>query len=438
MPKEPLAKEIGRIAKDHFTSNKPLSWIVTDISGDEDYGLDYLVQFKNIFNNITYNFFVQLKGIKDKKRIKDNYLLVKLKAHTLNYYQNNGLILIVVCDINTMEYYYEYLHTILKELYGNERYFDNTEKEYSIKINKKNRLNKNLNIESVLESYAKGNHTNQREHAIKSECKVVKVYEDDKEDYETREYVNDNEFVCQKGRVYVNAFIPNNYDFSISMLIIFKLTDAEKAMITPNEETILKILFSGYKAKSNSTSRKWIVGESEGDFLIQVGNVRLEVPIRVIIDFSDIIDKLFEIYCEKIGLFEKNLKSKLFQVSEKYRDGYKIMKIKRGLWYLIHEFANKNGFNDGDSEWNIFGYDNYYLRVNFNDKKFIWSGNIIISPEPDNSYINYKAIDDEVVLVWNSLPYEKHERKNIEEIVLDVESVHKWIIEQLIPKVIYE
>lgn len=408
------------------------------MDGDEDYGLDYLIQFQNERNDITYNFFIQLKGVEDKNKITNEDIKIKLKSHTLNYYQNNGLVLVVACDINTKEYYYEYLHSILLKLYGNKRYFDNSEKEYTIKIPKSQKLSQTLNIEHVLESYARGNHTNQREHAIKSESNIVTIYEDNKQDYETKEYINGNSFVYQKGRVYVNAFIPHEYNFSISMLIIFKITDAEKAMITPSEEAILKVLFSGYKSKPNSEVRKWFVGQHEDKFILQVGNVRLDVPVKIIVDFSDILDSLFEIYCERIKSFEEALKARLFQPSKRYYDGYKLIKIKRGLWYLIHEFAKSYGFRDGNTEWHIFGYDDSSLRVNFKNIEFIWSGNIIISPESDDSYINFKSIDDEVVLVWNTLPYEKYERKNIESKILNLEDTYKWLTEKLIPKIVYE
>ena len=78
------------------------------------------------------------------------------------------------------------------------------------------------------------------------------------------------------------------------MLIIFKITDIEKAMITPSEEDILRILFSGYKSKPNSNVRKWLIGQYEDKFVLQVGNVRLDIPTKVLVDFSDILDSLFD------------------------------------------------------------------------------------------------------------------------------------------------
>ena len=49
-------------------------------------------------------------------------------------------------------------------------------------------------------------------------------------------------------------------------------------MITPSEEDILRILFSGYKSKPNSNVRKWLIGQYEDKFVLQVGNVRLDIP----------------------------------------------------------------------------------------------------------------------------------------------------------------
>lgn len=441
MPKESKSQEIGRIGVDFFRANIPRNWIAKELDGDTDYGLDFLIQYKNKNDEVTYNFFVQIKTTSDEKNIQNEYVKVKLKSHTLNYYQNNGLILLVACDAREADnpkYYYEFLHNILKELYGNKRVFDDAEKEYPIKVSTENVLNKNLDIQYVLESYAKGNHTNQRKFGIMEECDIGKIFEDSKEDYEEIRTLYGNSFLRKKGRVYVDAHVPSEYDFSISILIIFRLDDAERAMITPDEKTILSILFSGYKSKPNSDVRKWFKGKTNDEFSIQIGDVWLNVPVEVIIDLSDILDDLFEVYTERIDAFENTLKSKQFQPSKTYRNGFKLMRIKRGLWYQIHKFANKYRFRDGDTEWHIFGYDNYSLVINFRDKPFIWSGNIIISPEADNGYGGYKSIDDEVVLTWESLPREKYERKDIENKILNVEEVHEWLINTLIPKVICE
>jgi hypothetical protein len=431
------SQELGKLAELAFLNSKPTSWWEKSIDGDSDFGLDYLIQFKDKYNSIKYNFFLQLKGTKDTDKIKETEIIITLKASTLNYYRNNGLVILVVCDLNTNECYYEFLHTILDKLNENKRYLEDTQKTYTIHIPKEQTLNSRLDIESILESYANGIYDIHRKQTILEDCDIQDSFEDSEEDYIEEKHNSENHYLRKKGRVYVDAFIPNSFDFNISCLITFKLSNSKNAMITPNEKTIIKELFSGYKSKPNSSARNWIIGIYKDEFIIQIGNVRLTVPPQVIIDLSDILDELFEVYSLKIKSFEDKLQSRIFPVSKKYFEGFKLIKIKRGLWYHIHKFAQEHGFRDGNDKWSIFGYDNYFLRVNFNDKNFIWSGNIIIAPEVDDSYINYKSYDDELILIWNSLPNEKYERKNIEDSVLNVKETHTWLVDKLIPQVIF-
>jgi len=438
MPKESKSQEIGRIAGNIFQYNIPKNWIAKSIDGDTDFGLDYLIQIKDELNNVKYNFFVQLKGIEDRNKIKDNSIIIKLKAHTLNYYRNNGLVLLVACDINSETLYYEYLHTILTKLFANDRYIDeNEQKEYTIHIPKNNILNKHTSINNILESYAQGVFDIQRKQNVLEVHNIEDSFEDNEDDYVEERHISNNHYLRKKGRVYCDAFIPNDFDFNISCLITFKLSNSKNVMITPDEKTIIRDLFSGYKSKSYSSSRKWLVGKYKNEFIIQIGNARLTVPPQVIIDLSDIFDDLFELYALKIKKFEEELKSNNFPISQQYKEGFKLFKIKRGLWYYIHQFAKKHGFRDKDGKWDIFGYDNYFLRVNFKDKYFIWSGNIIIAPEIDDRYTTYKSYDDEIVLVWNSLPNEKYERKNNIDKILNVEETYKWLINKFIPLVIF-
>lgn len=432
------SRELGKLAELPFLNAKPINWWEKSIDGDSDFGLDYLIQFKDKHNSIKYNFFLQLKGTKDTKNIKTTEVLIKLKASTLNYYRNNGLVVLVVCDLNTTICYYEFLHTILNKLNENKRYLEDTQKTYTIHIPKEQILNSKLDIESILESYANGIYDIHRKQTILENYNIEDSFEDGEEDYIEEKYNYENHYLRKKGRVYVDAFIPNNFDFSISCLVKFKLSNSKNAMITPDEKIIIKDLFSGYKSKPNSSARNWIIGIYENRFIIQIGNIRLAVPPQVIIDLSDILDELFEVYSLKIKSFEDKLCSRMFPVSKKYFGGFKLIKIKRGLWYHIHKFAQEHGFRDGNDKWNIFGYDNSFLRVNFKDMNFIWSGNIIIAPEVDDSYINYKSYDDELMLVWNSLPNEKYERKDIENTVLNVKATHTWLVDQLIPQVIFD
>jgi len=438
MPKENQSQEIGRIAGNIFEYNIPKNWISKSIDGDSDFGLDYLIQIKNNLNIVKYNFFVQLKATEDTTKIKDDTVIVILKAHTLNYYRNNCLVLLVACDNNSETLYYEFLHIILRKIFANQRYIDEDEQtEYTIHIPKENTLNKQTNINNVLESYAHGIFDIQRKQDILETHNIEDSFEDSEDDYIENRDISNNHYLRKKGRIYCDAYIPNDFDFSISCLITFKLSNSKNAMITPNEKTIIQDLFSGYKSEPYSVSRKWLVGKYENEFIIQIGNVRLTVPPQVIIDLSDILDDLFELYALRIKGFEEQLESIKFPVSKQYNEGFKLIKITRGLWYHIHKFAQEHGFRDNNGEWDVFGYDNYFLRVNFRNKDFVWSGNIVIAPEVDNNYSNYKSYDDEIILVWNNLPNEKYTRKDDVNKIINVEETYNWLINKLIPQIIF-
>ena len=437
-PSVPKSKEIDERAKEIFLLQRPSNWLLLDIDGNKDFGLDFLVQFKEE-SFIKYNFFLQLKGIQSQNKITTTDIQTQIKVSTLNYYRNNGLVVLVFCDVNEEKCYYEFLHIILNNLNENKRYLDDSQKTYLIKVPKNQLLDKTLIINNELECYANGVYDVHRQLSIIDEYKIEDLFIDNEENYKPYKSIYNGHYVNQKGRVHLDSFIPHNFSFNISCMITFKLSDSKNVLITPKKNIILKTLFSGYKSKATSSSRKWLVGHYDNSFIIQIGDARLSVPLQVVIDLSDMLDELFEIYTAKIDEFETKLKSKLFSTSSVYNEGFKIMKIKRGLWYYIHKFAEKHTYdNKSESEWNIFGYDRFCLRVHLKEKPFLWSGNIILMPERYTDYTNYKNDDDEVVLTWNSLPPETYERKDNIDNILSVNEVYKWLTTKLIPYIIYD
>ena len=436
-PKVPESQIINNIAKEIFNSQKPSNWHVIDIDGDNDFGLDFLIQYRDQSRIIKYNFFVQLKGTMSEQNITQNEIKIPMKASTLNYYRNNGLVLVIVCDLNIQQCYYKFHHIILNGLNENKRYLSDVQETYQITISKEQIITKELNLENILESYAHGIYDVHRRLTIVEESNIKEFFADTEKDYQPKRNIYNNNFLHQKGRVYVEAFIPNDYDFSISCLITFRLSDAKNALITSNEKIILKDLFSGYKSKANSHARKWVICNLKDEFIIQIGNTRLSVPPQTLIDLSDIMDDLFEVYTSRIIDFEKQLKANFFPISKVYTDGFKLASVPRNLWHFMHKFAEKHNFH-GNGEWDIFGNDQYYLRVNFADSPFIWSGNIIIAPERYDGYTDYKQVDNSIVLTWCSLPNEKYERKDSINKIYDVERAHDWLLNKFIPYVIYD
>ena len=158
-PKESNSQRIGRDAVKLFSRKIPTNWIEKELDGDSDYGLDFMVQYKEIESNlIKYKFHVQLKGTENNDKITENEIKIQIKTSTLNYYKNMGLVLFVICDLNQKECYYEYVHNILDSIN-----LKSNQSTHSIKIFKKNILDRSFEIVDILKKWAEKNQTIQEE-----------------------------------------------------------------------------------------------------------------------------------------------------------------------------------------------------------------------------------------------------------------------------------
>lgn len=91
LPIESRGQEIGRLAGRALTSQMPVSWIETPTSGDTDYGIDYMMQIKNASGEVSFNFFLQLKGTMSPSYTADKqFITIDLQLSTIMYYRQIG------------------------------------------------------------------------------------------------------------------------------------------------------------------------------------------------------------------------------------------------------------------------------------------------------------------------------------------------------------
>jgi tetratricopeptide (TPR) repeat protein len=101
LPQTGDAQEIGQDATTSLWANKPRSWILKDLGGTDDYGLDFQAQI-SINQSVQNIFRIQLKGTKSPIRNREGtYFSIPLFASTLRYYDNIvEPILLVFCDLS--------------------------------------------------------------------------------------------------------------------------------------------------------------------------------------------------------------------------------------------------------------------------------------------------------------------------------------------------
>lgn len=424
---------LGRLAAEKFIGAKPDSWTVKEIDGDTDFGIDYFIQLRDVDGFVKYNFLAQLKGTKDPKKIKEDCIKVELKASTLNYYANQGLVMIIVCDLVEESFYYEYLHSILYKLNGNKRYLSEPPKTYTISISKSNKLEKSLDISGVVEEHSHGIYRITRASLIEHQSNPNRNSIDitPGSEFERKRDISVDQCTFSQGYVSIHSMLPSKRDLSISCFIWLNLPSLTGASIGLNEQQVLEQLFTGYRSKADDPARKWFISKVKSGFAIKISGVMLTVPNEVIFDISDILDDLMDTYVERISEIEEAIESQRYPIANHYSNAFKLVKIRRGLWSAILDFARAHPIESNGGSWDIFGHDQYSLRVHLKNKPFHWAGNIIISPEQDSLDWDYRISNENVVIVWNGL-----QEYEISEATSSVEHVHSWLINELLPAVI--
>lgn len=104
LPQTGLSQKISRDSIDCLNANKPRGWVLGNLTGSDDYGLDYKVQLIDD-DQATDVFFLQLKGTTSPKiSAGGDFISFDFKASTIRYYARSmALILLVVCDLSVAE-----------------------------------------------------------------------------------------------------------------------------------------------------------------------------------------------------------------------------------------------------------------------------------------------------------------------------------------------
>ena len=152
-PKESESQRIGQFAKKALETTCPLCWRFHWLDGDDDVGLDAQVQVV-LADRYKYIFRMQLKGsISKSPNISDDTFSIPLKGTTLNYYSNiTEPIMLVFCDLSVdsdprkCPLYYEWVHPLIKTKLAEEPYFPGSQKEYTFRVRKSNKLDASTDV----------------------------------------------------------------------------------------------------------------------------------------------------------------------------------------------------------------------------------------------------------------------------------------------------
>ncbi|WP_114152301.1 DUF4365 domain-containing protein [Chromobacterium haemolyticum] len=444
LPSVSPSQDIGYRAVEQFLFARPDSWIVNVLGGDNDFGIDAQIQLKTgtAAGKVCNLFHAQIKGGLTSFAEKD-YVHVDLRVSTLNYFQRvTSIVLLIYVDLSETppKSYFLPIHEEIIRLIGDELNFPRGDKKKRIKIKKENILNKEYDIAPKINEYTKeviklrASIYRQGGFNFSTKAKTENNFNFYVKEQEPVRKVSDEYFMRSEKRVRIDAFLPLYPNGTTSCLIIISLPGLNECMITLSRENLVKTLFQASFSPALLEGRSFIVGRPcsiSPNYLLQIGNCRFFLPVDAMEEFCDIIDDLSNEYLARIRKIESLVGAESYPLSSSENLGYKVARIPRWLWARIQGFAEDFLYDEGESEWHVFDYDRYALRIVNKDASGKIVENAILWPERTESY-SFHSPDKDVWLAWRP-PHDRYNEVVVDN-MWDIPTTEDFLTKKLIPK----
>jgi 5-methylcytosine-specific restriction endonuclease McrA len=284
----------------------------------------------------------------------------------------------------------------------------------------------------------------------KSPQDIYDFLADDQEGFEDMEHSNyenigsSNWYVYSKKNVRLDAFLPQDYKrMTVSCAFSFRTIRIRGCTIALGHKEILDTLFPGLNTDLKLGFREFIIGTHDrlnGCYIVQLAGNRFLVTSEEANNLCQIIDDFMKAYIESIRKLEKSLGTGEFELSEKFTNSFRLLKVPGWLWRNIIEFANNFDYEAGDSPWNIFSRSGGNLIVCTGEnmkEKFDYGVHAVLYAEWVNGYSSLYP-NDEVWIVWKPGTFLERDLKNFNmRQYWSPEFIFNWLMDELIPYVIY-
>lgn len=241
--------------------------------------------------------------------------------------------------------------------------------------------------------------------------------------------------------VRIHAFLPSLEKNSASCFIEFRNGRFSHVMITLDHRQIVKEYFSGAKIPIPNSTRPFLLRAVNGEgYFCDLGNCRIKLSANEAKSLCEAFDVFWEEYKRRVNDIEEAWRSKYFNCNSKSSEDIPLLRIKRGLWSLLLDFAECHDFFNTTGDWSLFDSCPGWLKIyTGNASKDMEAGyHAFIKPETyDRSITNLRCFDDEVVLVWqppNDFIISQEGTIFSPRYYWDAETTHNWLKDHLIPQ----
>lgn len=252
----------------------------------------------------------------------------------------------------------------------------------------------------------------------------------------------DNRLIYINDHVRVDAFLPTLEKSTTCCNITLRNGKFSHIIITLSHAELITRYFRHTKMPIEERKLFLIKDTRSNAYFADIGSCRLELSQEEIVSLCDALDLLWDRYRSKIEILEEKSKSRYFIHWDEANDDIPLLRMNRGLWALLQEFAKAHDAFDTQGEWSIFDSGSSLLKVYTSKKtKHLDPGyHALIMPKSTKAYYftNYTqiGIDNEVILSWQPpSPNLLNEQEKLSpRRYWDAKTTHHWIRNTLIPK----
>lgn len=254
-------------------------------------------------------------------------------------------------------------------------------------------------------------------------------------------------YIQSKSAVHLYSVLPTFPEKDGACSITFKSLKLRNATITLEHSDIISVLFKGLGTAPEMGQRGFIPPinnfNNNNEFYVRLGGTEIILNKNEVNQLCLIVDELAEEYLNSLINIENTVKSSDFAKSSQYQLGYRLIKVKRSLWRKMITFACQHDYQDGDSQWHIFDWNDVYIKVYSKDSNERYDAGYHVFLYPEQVECNYiegfKNPDNDVWIVAklaSGYTFDKKLSDVNERKVWDVLTTYRWLTNEFLPQVI--
>lgn len=248
-------------------------------------------------------------------------------------------------------------------------------------------------------------------------------------------------FIIQNDHVKINGHLPTLRSNSASCLVELRNPRFSYILLTLKHIQLVETYFEGHYTPIESKQRNFLLPYDEGYFC-DIGNCRVKISSTEANAVCHAFDSFWDMYSHRVEAIEKAWQSTQFEILPGLDQDVPLLTIKRSLWAILLEFSHAHDVYGAEGGWAIFDSLPNWLRIYTRERteRFDPGFHAVIKPtSADNWRMNFRANDDEVLLIWEP-PGEWNLGPNNEigpRYYWDAETTHNWLTQELIPYALF-